>query len=73
MSKFPHDEFAKNYLTELLNTIGKANANELINSERREGDVSMRRRNLNGFSVGLGFVKLGFRGCIGCRLSIGLG
>ena len=43
MSKFPHDEFAKNYLTELLNTIGKANPNELINSERREGDVWFER------------------------------
>ena len=43
MSKFPHDEFAKNYLTELLNTIGKASANELINSERREGDVWFER------------------------------
>jgi hypothetical protein len=34
MSAFPHDTFAKDYLTELLNTIGKAKPNQVINSER---------------------------------------
>jgi hypothetical protein len=43
MSKFPHDEFAKNYLTELLNTIGKAKSDEGIRSERRVGDVWFER------------------------------
>jgi hypothetical protein len=39
MSEFPHDSFAKNYLTELLNTIGTAVPNKFVKSERREGDV----------------------------------
>ncbi len=43
MSKFPHDNFAKNYLTELLNTIGKAKSDEGIRSERRVGDVWFER------------------------------
>ena len=43
MSEFPHDQFAKDYLTELLSTIGKASPNELIRSERREGDVWFER------------------------------
>jgi hypothetical protein len=43
MSEFPHDTFAKDYLTELLNTIGKANPNKLIRSERREGDLWFER------------------------------
>ena len=43
MSKFPHDDFAKNYLTELLNTIGKAKSDEGIRSERRVGDVWFER------------------------------
>jgi hypothetical protein len=30
MSEFPHDSFAKNYLTELLNTIGTGNQNRAI-------------------------------------------
>ncbi len=43
MSEFPHDQFAKEYLTELLNTIGKATPNALVRSERREGDVWFER------------------------------
>jgi hypothetical protein len=39
MAEFPHDTFAKDYLTELLNTIGKATPNKVIQSERREGDL----------------------------------
>jgi hypothetical protein len=43
MSEFPHDQFAKDYLSELLNTIGKATPNQIIRSERREGDVWFER------------------------------
>jgi hypothetical protein len=43
MSEFPHDSFAKNYLTELLSTIGTAVPNKFIKSERREGDVWFER------------------------------
>jgi hypothetical protein len=43
MSAFPHDTFAKDYLTELLNTIGKAKPNQVIKSERREGDIWFER------------------------------
>ena len=43
MSEFPHDQFAKDYLTELLSTIGKATPNKLVRSERREGDVWFER------------------------------
>jgi hypothetical protein len=39
MPKFQHDEFAKSYLTELLNTIGKATPNHRIKSETREADL----------------------------------
>jgi hypothetical protein len=39
MSKFKHDNFAKSYLTELLNTIGKAVPDLRIKSESREGDL----------------------------------
>jgi hypothetical protein len=43
MSEFPHDQFAKDYLTELLSTIGTATPNLFIRSERREGDVWFER------------------------------
>jgi hypothetical protein len=43
MSEFPHDSFAKNYLTELLSAIGKAVPNKFVKSERREGDVWFER------------------------------
>ncbi len=43
MSEFPHDSFAKNYLTELLSAIGTAIPNKFIKSERREGDVWFER------------------------------
>jgi regulator of replication initiation timing len=43
MSEFPHDTFAKDYLTELLNTIGKAVPNKVVKSERREGDLWFER------------------------------
>jgi hypothetical protein len=43
MSEFPHDTFAKDYLTELLNTVGKAQPNLVVRSERREGDVWFER------------------------------
>ena len=43
MSEFPHDTFAKDYLTELLNTIGTAKPNEVIRSQRREGDIWFER------------------------------
>jgi hypothetical protein len=41
MTQFRHDEFAKAYLTELLNTIGKAVPNKLIRSESREADLPL--------------------------------
>ena len=43
MSEFPHDDFAKDYLTELLSTIGTAVPNKVIKSERREGDIWFER------------------------------
>jgi regulator of replication initiation timing len=43
MAEFPHDTFAKDYLTELLSTIGKAVPNKVIKSERREGDLWFER------------------------------
>lgn len=43
MSEFPHDEFAKDYLTELLSHIGTAVPNKVIKSERREGDIWFER------------------------------
>ena len=39
MSKFPHDDFAKAYLTELLSTIGKATPNHLLKNETRFADL----------------------------------
>ena len=43
MSEFPHDDFAKEYLTELLSNIGTAVPNKVIKSERREGDLWFER------------------------------
>ncbi len=43
MSEFPHDDFAKDYLTELLSNIGTAVPNKVIKSERREGDLWFER------------------------------
>ncbi len=43
MSEFPHDDFAKDYLTELLSNIGTATPNKVIKSERREGDIWFER------------------------------
>ena len=43
MSEFPHDDFAKDYLTELLGNIGTAVPNKVIKSERREGDIWFER------------------------------
>jgi hypothetical protein len=43
MSEFPHDEFTKDYLTELLSTIGTAVPNKVVKSERREGDMWFER------------------------------
>ncbi len=43
MSEFPHDDFAKDYLTELLRNIGTAVPNKVIKSERREGDIWFER------------------------------
>lgn len=39
MTKFTHDDFAKSYLIELLNTIGKAVPDRRIRSEAREADL----------------------------------
>ncbi len=39
MSKFPHDDFAKAYLTELLSTIGKATPNRPLKNETRLADL----------------------------------
>lgn len=43
MSEFPHDDFSKDYLTELLSNIGTAVPNKVIKSERREGDIWFER------------------------------
>lgn len=39
MSKFPHDDFAKAYLAELFNTIGKAVPNRPLKAESRAADL----------------------------------
>jgi hypothetical protein len=39
MSEFPHDDFAKTYLTELLSTIGKAFPNRPLKAETRAADI----------------------------------
>jgi hypothetical protein len=39
MSKFPHDDFAKAYLTELLSVIGTATPNRPLKSETRIADL----------------------------------
>jgi hypothetical protein len=39
MSKFKHDSFAKSYLAELLNRIGKATPNKRIPAEERAADL----------------------------------
>jgi hypothetical protein len=39
MSQFPHDEFVKEYLPELITNYGKTNSGENVNAERREIDV----------------------------------
>jgi hypothetical protein len=39
MSQFPHDEFAKEYLPELIKDYGEAKSGENVNAERREIDV----------------------------------
>jgi hypothetical protein len=39
MSQFPHDEFVKEYLPELIQDYGEARSGENVNAERREVDV----------------------------------
>jgi hypothetical protein len=39
MSEFPHDDFAKDYLTELLRRIGNARANRALKAETRTADL----------------------------------
>jgi hypothetical protein len=39
MSQFPHDDFAKAYLSELLSTIGKATPNSPLKAETRVADL----------------------------------
>jgi hypothetical protein len=39
MSKFPHDDFAKAYLSEVLSMIGKAVPNRPLNAETRAADL----------------------------------
>ncbi|NJN49800.1 MAG: hypothetical protein HC805_08615 [Alkalinema sp. RL_2_19] len=39
MSKFSHDDFAKNYLTEVMSLIGTASPGRTVRAERREADV----------------------------------
>jgi hypothetical protein len=39
MSEFPHDDFAKSFLTELLSLIGKAKANHSLKSETLAADL----------------------------------
>jgi hypothetical protein len=39
MPKFPHDDFSKAYLTELLSTIGKATPNHPLKAETQEADL----------------------------------
>jgi hypothetical protein len=68
MSEFPHDSFAKNYLTELLSTIGTAVPNKFIKSERREGDVWFERD--RKLSVSAQRKKLGLMGQLLVRDSL---
>lgn len=39
MSQFPHDEFVKEYLPELIQDYGEAKSGENVNAQRREIDV----------------------------------
>ena len=39
MVQFPHDEFVKEYIPELIKEYGLANAGETVSSERREIDL----------------------------------
>lgn len=39
MTQFPHDQFVKEYIPELINEYGIANAGETLNSEMREIDI----------------------------------
>jgi hypothetical protein len=43
MAEFPHDEFSKSYLTELLGTIGTIRPNKAIHSESRQADLWFQR------------------------------
>jgi hypothetical protein len=43
MSEFLHDDFAQDYLTELLSNIGTSVPNKVIKSECREGDIWFER------------------------------
>lgn len=42
MSQFPHDEFVKEYIPELIKDYGEAKSGENINAERREIDIFFR-------------------------------
>jgi hypothetical protein len=42
MSQFPHDDFVKEYLPELINNYGEAKSGENVNAERREIDIFFR-------------------------------
>jgi hypothetical protein len=53
MSKFPHDDFAKAYLMELLNTIGKATPNRPFKAETLFAYLPKTRDTLDQLVLGL--------------------
>lgn len=47
MTKFPHDQFAKEYLSELLSPLGKVETGKDVPAEVREIDVLFQPNSIN--------------------------
>jgi hypothetical protein len=47
MTKFPHDQFAKEYFQELLSPLGKVDTGQNVNAEVREIDVLFQPTSVN--------------------------
>lgn len=56
MTKFPHDEFAKEYLSELCKDYGKVESDKLIRSEGRRVDILFSIEKDPPFSTTLGLL-----------------
>ena len=58
MSQFPHDDFVKEYLPELIKDFGIVSSGQKIASQMKEIDVLFEpNRNLKNISPQLGFLK----------------